>query len=962
MSFGALLPNMTNTDRNLRAVSVVASTPVLLSTEPSDVQWPHKLVPEAMLMFRTQSSSDGELSTWSPCPPRRSLFGSARTLARIPATHIDGQLEVRPFLRLRESVEDSPQKDLEPLGGTMFFILLSDPVVVEEAMMFLDETSRVPDGGSASRCAAGAGATGLAGAFRSLVSFARGRDGARDAVPETSRDARRAGTASEGGGRQRSARLTRQSRGEETASPETDPESRDSARHAAERDAELKRVARLMFDDTCTLETMRGGCEDAAASGLLHLLQRYGNKAIAKTRTPGFDLTALEYLPPARCMENIAACGCPDTLRTLIGLIGIAEERASGLGDILFGSPEQSADNSAWLPLHTAAVTSVSISRWDSVAAVEFVCMIVGSCKNARLWMGGGIAGTARAQDDDSSAMHSEASFVSSIGGVGFGDKRHGGGAASSDFGGELPSLVNLNRLKNKPPRVPDATWARPHGDHRNHGHEDIGFPAEYAPPSVRSGVKDFYEAAATVAVVHADYAAMDAVASMTACLVEQVQRSNGGSTVGGAEYLAQLSALVKPPLSLNDVIQRCMMSSLSDKRLSWMACNLLSDEVCRDALHLIYEASATAAVWRPFPHYATVRALMHCLGWLDEAVLAEKRERRRLSVDAAGERDVPGAVSLHSGDSFFGSDTAGYGAKSAFPNRQRHASHGGVLRSAERPQSNDARDAVDADGGGDVRMACADLAERARIFGETVARPLLQQTPWNTRKLGLLTFADAEVETQWLEAREQNTLRRERVCALLILVVFGSALLAGASLESATRVYAPVKLGPVLFAVVFLAGTSSNSFVSPPLSAAKRELLVCAFRVAHAAASASVAFPFAGSKDAPRSVFNLAVFNPERWAPRLAALLFAEIFLPFAFTVRFSRYLSTSVACLAATRLSFGAWARTNDVAGFDAPANVFLRYGALAALAAWTYVREYHDRFSFLMRFFNPEKRKVT
>ena len=111
---------MTHTDRNLNATSVVASTPVLLSTEPSDVQWSHALVCQATLMFRTQSSSDGEWSTWSPCPPRRSLFGSARTLARLPATHIDGRLEVRPFLRPRESVdgdEGNSGNTLEPAGG-----------------------------------------------------------------------------------------------------------------------------------------------------------------------------------------------------------------------------------------------------------------------------------------------------------------------------------------------------------------------------------------------------------------------------------------------------------------------------------------------------------------------------------------------------------------------------------------------------------------------------------------------------------------------------------------------------------------------------------------------------------------------------------------------------------------------------------------------------------------------------
>ena len=957
---------MTHTDRNLNATSVVASTPVLLSTEPSDVQWSHALVCQATLMFRTQSSSDGEWSTWSPCPPRRSLFGSARTLARLPATHIDGRLEVRPFLRPRESVdgdEGNSGNTLEPAGGTMFFILFSDPVVVEEAKMFLDETSKVPGGGNGRRRAAADGATGRAGLLRSIFSFARGRGGVEPGpAPETSGDAWSASTTSEGGGRRRSERLARRASllvTEEARRREDDSQGGD-ARRAAEWDAELKRVAQLMFDDTCTVEKLRGGCEDAAASGLLHLLRRFGNKAIAATRAPGFDLTALEFLPPAQCVENIAACGCPDTLRTLVGLIGIAEDRASGLGDILFGSPELSADNSAWLPLHTAAVTSVSISRWDSVAAVEFVCMMVGSCQSVRLWMGGGSAVAARARDDDSSAPQSEASFVSSIGGVGFGERRLGGGVAGSEFGSEEPSLMNLNRLKNKPPREPDPFRSRlgAHGDRRTHRHEDVGFPAEYAPPCVRAGVKDFYEAAATVAVVHTDYAAMDAVASMTASLVEQVQHSNGGATVSGVEYLAQLGALVKPPLSFNEVIQRCMSSSLSDSRLSWMACNLLSDEVCRAALQLIYEDGAATAVWRQFPQHVTVRALMHCLGWLDEAVLAEKREKRRLGVDASGEREQSsrGASSLHSGDSFFGSDTAAFRGR-AFSSRHRaHERRGGVPRTSDGPRTiNECARMFDAERrGGDaptrIASACADLAERARIFGETVARPLLQQTPWNTQKMGLLTFADAEVETQWLEARERSTLRRERVCALLILVVFGFALPsdAGAAPASSTWPYSPARLGPALFALAFLAGTQNGGglfgFAPLRLSPATRQLLVCAFRVAYAAASAPASFSFAS----PRA--------------RLAAPLFAELFLPSAFSARFSRALPTCVACLVTTRLSFGAWTRTNDVAGFDAPAEVILRYGALATLAAARYVREYHDRFSFLMRFFNPGKRKVA
>jgi hypothetical protein len=402
------------------------------------------------------------------------------------------------------------------------------------------------------------------------------------------------------------------------------------------------------------------------------------------------------------------------------------------------------------------------------------------------------------------------------------------------------------------------------------------------------------------------------------------------------------------------------------------MACNLLSDEVCRAALQLIYDEGATAAVWRPFPQHATVNALMHCMGWLDEAVLAEKREKRRLS---ACERDATGPGPSHySDDSFFGSDTAGFGTRErALSNRHSNRRAGRTPRSADW-RSIDEHDPFDADGERNARAALAsNLAERARRFGDIVVRPLLQQTPWNTQKVGLLTFADAEVETQWLEAREQDSLLRERFFALLVLVVFSFALPADASttddVSSAYTlgVYSPAKLVPTLFALAFLVGTSRVSFVPfSNLSPARKQLLVCAFRVAHAATSLPATYAKnANPLDAPRSIFESSIFDvfaSPACRAALAALLFAELFLPFAFAVRFSRCLPTRAACLVTTRLSFGAWTRTNDVAGFDAPADFFLRGCAFAALAAWSYVREYHDRFSFLMRFFNPGKRKVA
>jgi hypothetical protein len=46
-------------------------------------------------------------------------------------------------------------------------------------------------------------------------------------------------------------------------------------------------------------------------------------------------------------------------------------------------------------------------------------------------------------------------------------------------------------------------------------------------------------------------------------------------------------------------------------------------------------------------------------------------------------------------------------------------------------------------------------FVERVKRWCDTTARPIFQQTPWNTQRFGLMTFKDKTVETEWMEERE---------------------------------------------------------------------------------------------------------------------------------------------------------------------------------------------------------------
>ena len=99
-------------------------------------------------------------------------------------------------------------------------------------------------------------------------------------------------------------------------------------------------------------------------------------------------------------MNNVAACGCPDTLRALLAIIGLADEQCDGLGETLLGGPDVPVDTGAvgdssrWTPLHTAALSSSSPQNVDVTAAVELCLTMVGACDDPHAWTNGaGVGG-----------------------------------------------------------------------------------------------------------------------------------------------------------------------------------------------------------------------------------------------------------------------------------------------------------------------------------------------------------------------------------------------------------------------------------------------------------------------------------------------------------------------------------------------------------------------------------------
>ena len=77
---------------------------------------------------------------------------------------------------------------------------------------------------------------------------------------------------------------------------------------------------------------------------------------------------------------------------------------------------------------------------------------------------------------------------------------------------------------------------------------------------------------------------------------------------------------------------------------------------------------------------------------------------------------------------------------------------------------------------------------------------------------------------------------------------------------------------------------------------------------------------------------------------------------------VSFKKHGATSLVCSVFSKLRFGMWHGCQNIHGFDSGYDLIIRATTFVVLSASLYIREYHDRFSFLMRFFAPGKAKIA
>ena len=396
-----------------------ATKRLLLSSESNVVEYPIKVSPGAELRLRLGDEP-------MRCTTYRSLF-TGRPCARVPATNADGVLVVQPF-----HSGDGPDGPADiPAGPAAHIILVSDPILFEEAAMFLKQ--RPTRGGS------------VRAKSRSVFSSAP--------QPSISSDA-----------------------------------------HKNRSTEELLYLAHLMFDDDCDIDDLRGGCEAAGRLALLHLLRLFGAKLIAAAERIGYDPKVLSRLNPPRTMNNVAACGCPDTLRALLAIIGLADEQYDGLGETLLGGPDVPVDTGAvddssrWTPLHTAALSSSSPQNVDVTAAVELCLTMVGACDDPHAWTN---STWRRRRSDLQSRLREDENFEE---------------AAVDDLIQFVRGLVDLD----------DTGSTTTDGYVRSDDYEvlatDAVSPYSVASGEVRNAIHDLYHSATELAVNSVSSTAMSAV------------------------------------------------------------------------------------------------------------------------------------------------------------------------------------------------------------------------------------------------------------------------------------------------------------------------------------------------------------------------------------------------------------------------------------------------------------------
>ena len=501
--------------------------PGLLTSMPSVVKWPGELPLDAELT----ACLGGQ-----PLPHTRNK--ATNNIIHLPPTGKEGLMVVQPF---RGPGADRCGVVVQPAGPALYLIGVTDPLLMEEVEMFVKkavmstpdeeehEEEENEEGARASRD--GAPATLHDDWDWASVVFPRGYD-----------EPQRLGREIVARWRRRGKRMV--ARGE-LASDSTAGAT--MARGAATRvqDAVLW-IAHQMFDDDCGVDDLVSGCEMAGDAGLFRLLQRLGSKLVDKAeelahRDP--ERFASFRSVPSCIMQRVAMVGCPESLRSLFTVIGLAEERWSGLGEVLFGNPSTAVGvlgcELGWTPLHTAAVMTSSPAIPASTAT-QCCTMLLSCARDPHVWMHGCVA---------------------------LGD----GGCLDR---GEMARI----------------------------GSAHFPTPNKIASQQVREGMRDFVEAAVSVAV--------ESVASASTVAAA----ANAVSSVGMDLF--------------DDALELCMTSS-KDPDVVGMASIILSNRKCQMTL--------MANHWLVSNHRHAVCMLMSHLGWVSPMV-QESPVRQGVSIEKSYE------------------------------------------------------------------------------------------------------------------------------------------------------------------------------------------------------------------------------------------------------------------------------------------------------------------------------------
>ena len=802
-----------------------ATKRLLLSTEANVVEFPIKVSPDAELRLRLGDEP-------MRCTTYRSLF-TGRPCARVPATNANGVLVVQPFYP-----GDGPDGPADiPVGPAAHIILVSDPVLFEEAAMFLKQ--RPTRGGSVRENAP------------SIVSSA----------PQSS------------------------------VSSDVD-RSRSTE--------ELLYLAHLMFDDDCDIDDLRSGCEAAGRLALLHLLRLFGAKLIAATERIGYDPKVLSRLNPPRTMHNVAACGCPDTLRALLAIIGLADERCDGLGETLLGGPDVPVDTGAvgdsigWTPLHTAALSSSSPRNVDVTAAVELCVTMVGTCKDPHAWTN---SPWRRRRADLQRRLHGDENYEE---------------AAADDLIQFVHGLVDPDDTGSYRGSVGATTTDSYVGSDGYCGlATGAASPSSIASGEVRNSIHELYLSAAALAVNSVSSAAMAAV----------------GEPKSGE----------RPSLEYDAAVHHCMQTR-ANPATTWMASTILGDDACWETLCLIYECGAgSAAVWRTFPQKETVRALMHCLGMSKHGSAIELVRGWSDANDVTESHGLEGSLRRSSDCP---GESVGKGERVETPSLTERFWE--TVRPLHVQTPWNRRDFS--------AMTFADAEVEANWKEESEEEDVAREVKF--------AAAAAAIGCAYRVARGDT----EVVVDLLSWFRFPTRDGYGArdlgEDVPASAVLLFLRFLPVFFAGGFLLLTRITR------NAEARHAAFVLYRLVDAALDvervyASYDFLSDAVKKAPPPSLAapLATLRNPAGRDRLGALVLRCAF-PYLMPVTFQKHVATTAATALIAALRFGSPFAAGGSSGFDRGVDVAVILVATSLVSAAVYLREYRARFNFLMRNFAPRR----